>query len=173
MLTITANSTIAGIELHTAGDYIISKKTLPDGWQYYQNDHTIVMVDLEGRGINGPIELEFEGKLKVEENILSDWSGHGISAAVNMIPEKIALNTAYPNPFNPVTSISYTLSGMDHVTLSVYNLTGQLIETLVDDQKDAGSYTLVWDAELLPSGMYFLRMETGNEMFHQKLMLLK
>ena len=62
---------------------------------------------------------------------------------------------------------------MDYVTLSVYNLTGQFIETLVDDQQDAGSYTLVWDAAQLPSGMYILRMETGNEMFHQKLMLLK
>jgi uncharacterized protein YuzE len=172
-LTITANGTIAGIELHTEGDYMISEKTMPDGWQYYQNDNTIVMVDLEGRGINGPIELEFEGKLKVEENILSDWSGNGITAVVNIVPEKMALNTAYPNPFNPVTSISYTLSGMDHVTLSVYNLTGQLIETLIDDKQDAGNYTLTWDAALLPSGMYFLRMETGNEMFHQKLMLLK
>ena len=89
------------------------------------------------------------------------------------MPEKVALNTAYPNPFNPVTSISYTLSDMDHVILSVYNLTGQLIETLVNDQQNAGIYTLVWDAGQLPSGMYFLRMETGNEMFHQKLMLLK
>jgi hypothetical protein len=172
-LRITANSTIAGIELHTAGDYIISERTMPDGWQYYQNDHTIIMVDLDGKGINGTIELEFNGELKVKENILSDWSGHGISAVVNMMPEKMALNTAYPNPFNPVTSISYTLSGMEHVTLSVYNLTGRLIETLVDDKQDAGSYTLEWDAAQLPSGMYFLRMETGNEMFHQKLMLLK
>jgi hypothetical protein len=172
-LTITANSTIAGIELHTLGDYIISEKNMPDGWQYYQNDHTIVMVDLEGKGINGSIELEFEGELKVEENILSDWNGNGISATVNMIPEKMALNTAYPNPFNPVTTISYTLSGMDHVALSVYNLTGQLIETLVDNRQDAGSYTLVWDAAQQPSGMYILRMETGNEMFHQKLMIIK
>jgi flagellar hook assembly protein FlgD len=62
---------------------------------------------------------------------------------------------------------------MDHVTLSVYNLTGQLIETLVNESQNAGNHTLVWNAALLPSGMYFLRMETGNEMFHQKLMLLK
>ena len=89
------------------------------------------------------------------------------------MPEKMTLNTAYPNPFNPVTSINYTLSGRDHVTLSVYNLTGKLIETLVDDKQDAGSYTLVWDAANQPSGMYFLRMVTSNEMFHQKLMLLK
>ena len=85
----------------------------------------------------------------------------------------MALNTVYPNPFNPTTSISYTLSDMDHIALSVYNLTGQLIETLVNDQQGAGSYSLIWDASQLPSGMYFLRMETSTEMFHQKLMLLK
>ena len=131
------------------------------------------MVDIDGKGINSSIELEFDGELKIKENILSDWNGHGISATVNMMPKKVALNTAYPNPFNPVTSISYTLSNMDYVTLSVYNLTGQLIETLVNERQNAGNYTLVWNATLLPSGMYFLRMETGNEMFHQKLMLLK
>ena len=172
-LSITANSTIAGIELHTGGDYTISNKTLPDGWQYYQNDHTIVMVDIDGKGINGSIELEFDGELKIKENILSDWNGHGISATVNMLPEKVALNTAYPNPFNPVTSISYALSDVDHVSLSVYNLTGHLVEILVNESQNAGNYTLVWNATQLPSGMYFLRMETGNEMFHQKLMLLK
>ena len=85
----------------------------------------------------------------------------------------MALNIAYPNPFNPTTSINYTISDMDYVILSVYNLTGQLIETLIDGQQNAGNYTLVWDAAQLPSGMYFLRMETSNEMFHQKLMLLK
>ena len=60
-----------------------------------------------------------------------------------------------------------------HVSIMVYNLTGQLIETLVDNKQDAGSYTLVWAAAQQPSGMYFLRMETSNEMLHQKLMLIK
>ena len=172
-LSITANSTIAGIELHTAGDYIISEKTLPDGWQYYQNDHTIVMVDLGGKGIDGIIALEFDGELIIEKNILSDWNGHAVSATVNVMPYKVTLNTAYPNPFNPATSINYTLSEMDHITISVYNLTGQLIETLVNNQQDAGNYTLVWNADHQPSGIYFLRMKTGGEMFYQKLMLLK
>jgi len=172
-LRITANSTIAGIELHTAGDYIINEKTMPDGWQYYQNDHTIVMVDMEGKGIHGPIELMFEGNLKIEENILSDWNGHGISALVNLVPEKVTLSSVYPNPFNPVTSISYELSDMDHVILSIYNLTGQLITTLIDAKQDAGNYALVWDASLEPSGMYFLRLETSSTLLYQKLMLIK
>jgi len=62
---------------------------------------------------------------------------------------------------------------MDHVTLAVYNLTGQLIETLVDNRQDAGSYTLVWDAAQQPSGMYILRLKSGGEIFNQKLMIIK
>ena len=82
-------------------------------------------------------------------------------------------NVADPNPFNPATTINYTLSGMDHVRLSVYNLTGQLIETLVNNRQDAGSYTLVWDAARQPSGMYILRLKSGGEIFNQKLMIIK
>jgi hypothetical protein len=65
---------------------------------------------IKGKGITGPIELEFEGKLQIKENILSDWSGYGISATINIMPREMALNRVYPNPFNPITSISYTLS---------------------------------------------------------------
>ena len=131
------------------------------------------MADLDKRGIDGLIELQFDGKMEIEENIISDWYGHGISASVIQKPYKVTLNSAYPNPFNPVTSISYELSEMEHVTLSVYNLMGQLMETLIDRYQDAGNHTLTWDASQQPSGMYFLRMETKNEMFYQKLMLIK
>jgi hypothetical protein len=73
-LSITSSSIIAGIELHTSGEYTINGNIMPEGWQYYQNDHTIVMVDIEGKGTHEPIELEFDGELKIEKNILSDWN---------------------------------------------------------------------------------------------------
>ena len=62
---------------------------------------------------------------------------------------------------------------MDHVKLSVYNLTGQLIETLINDQQDSGSYTLIWDASNQSSGMYFIRMQSGNFDKTIKTMLIK
>ena len=137
------------------------------------NDNTIILIDIEGRGVEGPIELQFDGELVIQENILSDWNGNGLSALIHIIPNKVGLNTTYPNPFNPSTSISYTLSDLGHVKLSIYNLAGQLIETLKNDYQNAGTHTLTWNASYQPSGMYFLRMETENELFHQKLMLLK
>ena len=88
-------------------------------------------------------------------------------------PIEFRLNAAYPNPFNPSTTISFTLAQRGDINLSVYNISGQLIETLVSGFRDAGSYDMVWDASLQSSGLYFLRLQTTEEIHHQKLMLIK
>jgi len=90
-----------------------------------------------------------------------------------ILPSKTSLNQAYPNPFNPSTTFSYVLAETNEVDLSVYSITGQLVESLVDSRQDAGSYSLIWDASLQPSGLYFLRLQAGNETFNQKLMVIK
>ena len=89
------------------------------------------------------------------------------------LPGKTELNSAYPNPFNPVTSIKYSLGYAGNLNLSVYNLNGQLVETLVNGTKEAGNYSVTWNASQQPSGMYFLRMKIDNEIQNRKLMLLK
>ena len=90
-----------------------------------------------------------------------------------ILPSKTSLGYAYPNPFNPSTNISFILAENSDVDLSIYNLTGQLIETLINGQFEAGSYNLNWDASMQPSGMYFLRFLAGSEIFNQKLMVIK
>ncbi|SVD01402.1 uncharacterized protein METZ01_LOCUS354256, partial [marine metagenome] len=90
-----------------------------------------------------------------------------------LLPSKTSLNAAYPNPFNPSTSINYVLSSRGEINVSIYNITGQLVETLVNGQKNAGSHHIVWDASLQPSGMYFLKLQTSDEIHNQKLMLIK
>ena len=89
------------------------------------------------------------------------------------LPSKTSLESAYPNPFNPSTTFSYVLGETKEVDLSVYSITGQLVESLVNSQQEVGSYTLIWDASLQPSGIYFLRLQAGNETFNQKLMVIK
>jgi len=90
-----------------------------------------------------------------------------------ILPSSTSLNSVYPNPFNPSTNINYVLSSTGKINLSIYNISGQLIETLVSGYQDAGSYDLVWDASLKSSGMYFLRLHTADAVYHQKLMLIK
>jgi len=89
------------------------------------------------------------------------------------IPKKYRLFQNYPNPFNPTTIIRYRLPEAAHVTLAIYNLQGRLVETLVNGEKEAGSYSVQWHAESLPSGVYFYQIQTGQFTATKKLLLLK
>ena len=63
--SISANNALAGLELHTSGDYLITKKIMPEGWDFFQNNNTIIMVDLAGNKNHMPIEIEFEGNFQI------------------------------------------------------------------------------------------------------------
>jgi hypothetical protein len=84
-----------------------------------------------------------------------------------------SLELAGPNPFNPTTTLRYTLREEGMVTIHVYNVMGQIIATLVDRSQPAGSHDITWNAASMPSGTYFVRMETADHMLTQKLLLIK
>ncbi len=81
--------------------------------------------------------------------------------------------SAYPNPFNSTTKIEYILPYASDVTLSLYNLTGQRIETLVNGRLEAGVHRVMLDAGDMASGLYFLKLEGVGQSFIQKIMLVK
>ena len=89
------------------------------------------------------------------------------------IPEKFALAQNYPNPFNPVTTISYSLPKSAMVSLSIYNIAGQLVEILVNERKNAGFYSVQWNARNVGSGLYFYRIEAGEYTETKKCVILK
>ncbi len=89
------------------------------------------------------------------------------------IPTENRLSNAYPNPFNPSTTLDYDVSVDGNVLITVYDISGQVIEVLVDDYKYAGEYSFTWNAQNHPSGIYFIGMETNGSYFTKKLMLVK
>jgi len=89
------------------------------------------------------------------------------------IPTKYDLLQNYPNPFNPVTTISYELPKQSFVQLSIYNMKGQLIETLVNKNQNTGYYTIQWDAANVSSGIYLYKLISGNHIFTRKMVVLK
>jgi hypothetical protein len=100
----------------------------------------------------------------------------GTGREENELPVEFELHNNYPNPFNPSTTIEYSLPEKTHVTLEIYNLIGQKITTLVDDDEAAGRYNITWNAQGMSSGMYFCTMRaTGKRAFEhtQKLLLMK
>jgi hypothetical protein len=89
------------------------------------------------------------------------------------IPLTFALHQNYPNPFNPSTTISYDLPVRSRVKLSIYNLLGQEVATLVNGEQEPGRYNVKFDASGLPSGIYFYRLEAGKFVDVKKMILVK
>jgi len=79
----------------------------------------------------------------------------------------------YPNPFNPSTTIRFALARAGNVNLMVYDLQGRAAATLLDEQKDPGLYTVQWNTESIPSGVYFFRLTAGQFAETRKMLLVK
>jgi hypothetical protein len=88
------------------------------------------------------------------------------------VPKTYRLSN-YPNPFNPTTIINYELPITDYVELSIYNLTGQKITTLISETKSAGTYTIEWDASTFASGVYYYELRTSDYRIVKKMILMK
>jgi len=133
--------------------------------------------DLNARlvfNIGASTEDVYIDNVSLKEVVTSDVQTH-----VNRIPDDYQLYNNYPNPFNPVTMINYQLPMTNDVELSIYNLIGQKVATLKNEQQHAGYYQVEWDASGNASGIYYYRMEartlTGkiNYIETRKMMILK
>ena len=104
------------------------------------------------------------------------WNGATLTAGRKDEPA-ISLDylhfAVFPNPFNPVTTLNFYLSSKSRVSLIIYDVRGRLIAKLMDDWREAGVYSLEFDASYLPSGIYFARLITGESNRTQKLLLIK
>jgi hypothetical protein len=129
----------------------------------------------------------FESRVEMMTDILR-WLRHpvdiedGSDGPSGAVPRVFALNQNYPNPFNPQTSISFTVPGnegdLESVSLRVYSVRGRLLKTLIDETRESGVYTAVWDGRdevgrKASSGIYFYRLEAGEKVAVRKMVILK
>lgn len=89
------------------------------------------------------------------------------------LPQTIVLNPAYPNPFNPVTTFTFSIEKTRTTSLQVFDITGRLIETLLDEHLNSGEHEFIWNASNQPSGVYFVKLSNEESIQTQKLILLK
>ena len=164
------------------GNYTLETKEIEDGLL------RAIVFSMEGKAIANSINLNFlplnnfEGNSQInfKELILADQNGQEIEAQTSSheisfvrTPIKTAINSTYPNPFNPSTTISYGLSSDTQVSIMVYDAAGRLVTELVNDSQSAGYHSAVWNASNNASGMYFVKMVAGEKVETSKLMLLK
>jgi hypothetical protein len=97
----------------------------------------------------------------------------GIEDQSDRILSRFILEQNYPNPFNPSTTINYSVSSSEFVALKVYDVLGNEVATLVNEEKPVGSYEVNFDARGLSSGIYFYKLQSGNFIETKKMILLK
>jgi len=108
-------------------------------------------------------QLDFDGTHRVV----------GELTAYLTLPEQFSLEQNYPNPFNPSTTINFSIPASDFVTLKVFNVLGSEVATLVNEQKEPGSYQVSFNANNYSAGIYFYNLQAGNFVETRKMILLK
>ncbi len=128
-------------------------------------DHELMFVyhEFDENGVPSIVEVspEFEGTVV-------SLAGHGAD-----LPRAYSLSQNYPNPFNPTTNLSFDLPVASKVNLTIFNVLGQEVTTLVDKKMEAGSHTVEWNAARFSSGVYFYRISADNFTETKKMMILK
>ena len=149
------------------------------------NDTTVVLYKINGGGHNWPgssIDYGWEGNETRDINANKEiWNFFKQYDLVTEIDDSekdgiitiFNLSQNYPNPFNPSTTIKYSIPKQSYVGLKIYDLLGEEIETLINEEKPAGNYQVEFKAANLPSGVYFYRIRAGSFNQVRKMLLIK
>ena len=127
------------------------------------------------------IYIEDTGEIIIVNGDIPSWGSNELFTVTSLttspeIPDQFILHPAYPNPFNPQTTISYDLPLDSKVSVIIYDIRGDIVtELLVKDKiQKAGNHSIVWNAGDLSTGIYFIKMSiNGKSKLFQKLLLIK
>jgi hypothetical protein len=167
---------------HTSGNTILPPFSGPGLLLHFENptDPPTVIADCLTRPSSMVLDKK-SGKLYVTEiagrvvslDISTALPKSGSSKFAGVSPEEFSLEQNYPNPFNPSTSIQYRVSNTSNVSMKVYDVLGNEVATLVNEEKPAGSYEVKFDAAGLSSGIYFYKLSAGSLVETKKMILLR
>ena len=97
----------------------------------------------------------------------------GVEQHEDVIPRELTLSQNYPNPFNPLTKIVYAIPHAEYVSLTVHNVLGQTIVELVNGAEQFGAHTVIWDADNVPGGVYYYRLQTAEGTIVKRMVLVR
>ena len=89
------------------------------------------------------------------------------------VPTEFAISQNYPNPFNPTTTITYQLPQESHITLTIFNISGQIVAIIKDEYQQAGKHTITWNAQDMPTGLYFCTLQANGFTQTRKMVLVR
>ncbi|MEO6693886.1 MAG: T9SS type A sorting domain-containing protein [Ignavibacteria bacterium] len=186
------NPSVSGNQLRLAMNSVGNKENLPvisnkspgtlvARMRLQTSAETLKDVSLDLVNRSGP-ENPYTKIFSYADNKIIDITNHEEMVSDNLqipnnsssqIPREFAIAQNYPNPFNPSTSISFDIPSLSEVSLSVFDLTGREIASLVNETLEPGSYSYKWNASQLSSGIYFYRIKAGSFVQTKKMVLIK
>ena len=197
--THTVNLDIAGNSLNGEYELSWSVQKIPEGWNFMVKDRQtgkeILLNEIDSYkfSMNGTEDHSNQRSEKVEDpgrmqpNVFSSdnfsmqrfkmiIAPHGVALPLESVdeqPEELELKPNYPNPFNPKTVIRYGVPEQQHIQLSVYNVMGRKVQTLIHGTKSAGRYKVNFNASNLASGVYLYQLIAGQKVLIRKMLLVK
>ena len=125
-------------------------------------------INLSGKYLYRLKQIDIDGSYEYSDQVEVDLG----------LPSEFKLSQNYPNPFNPTTTISYSIppnvkQETQEVKLTIYDVLGKKVATLVNQKQSSGNYQVQFDASSLPSGVYYYKLRAGNFVQIRKMMLLK
>jgi hypothetical protein len=163
---------------------------IPDEWVLNLEDRqtgTVINMREQNRyrfRMNSPTNIDFEKLIESPFSPVSPTQSDrfvitmkpfesALEVTDDTRPGSVELRQNYPNPFNPATNIVFYLPEERHVRVGIYNVVGQQVGVLLDDNMSAGEHSVSWNASEMPSGIYIVQLETGNRIFTRKITLIK
>lgn len=157
--------------------------------RHWMSDESIVNIEVPSVGVHTIQIYMREQALKMDKLVLTtdpDYVPTGMgpdetlvggtsveSQQLSSIPQKYSLEQNYPNPFNPSTNINFSLNESGYTVVKVYNMIGEVVETLVNQELSAGTHQLKFSANNIAAGVYFYRITSGDFTATKKMILLK
>jgi hypothetical protein len=152
-----------GLYCQNSGDLVVHFGTGPFALNAGETTEVILAVFFA----SDITDLEYSAKYLTTDGLLTSANDNNIEDM------SFSLSQNYPNPFNPSTTINFSISKSGFVQLDVYNLLGQRVASLVNEEKQIGNYVIKYDASSLPSGVYFYRLQSGEFVVTKKFILLR
>jgi hypothetical protein len=192
-IILESSSDIGGFQINISTlndiDQYLDDIILPRGWSmtysFSNNNYKLYAYDATGNNSINSIDLIMPVKsiLDVNNIIIASKDGHQIKTTLEKnsyqgeaiaLPNVPNIQSLYPNPFNPLLTISYSIPSETMVSITVFNMLGEKISTLVNNAYTlSGFHSVNWNASDYPSGMYFVKIQTPSVINTKKALLLK
>ena len=173
IISVDSDIPVSGMQISFHSDHMLnislneSSSDIHTGINVYDGMETFVGFSMENNPFEKGLEITVEGGHYLSANdmdiILSSTSGTQVNVDWNSPEVKsFSIDKMFPNPFNPSTEINYTVDHNGNMTIAVYNILGQQITELYSGYQDLGSHKVVWNAENIPSGVYYVNISHEN-----------